>query len=94
MKKSNITFGDLFGSEVEVLMYPDRNVIGLIGIVENETQKTISIYRNKKTITLFKDYIVFKIRSKNSETVIYGNEIVGRPEDRTKEVIKKKIGLR
>jgi len=88
---SNILCHELVGLKVRVQQYTDLGLIGLAGVVVDETLKTLVIERaDGKRVRVFKanGVFVFKIPG-NGEVSVMGIDLLGRPWDRLKKNIKK-----
>lgn len=88
----NIYFHELIGLNIKILQYTDPNLIGVEGIVVDETQKTLVIEKpDGKKIRVFKENGVFEFKLPHGEKVIIkGIDIIGRPWDRLKRVLTAK----
>ncbi len=87
----NITRHELIGLEATILDSKDPNMQNLTGTIINETQKTLTIKTEKKTITTAKKDNTYKITLKEkTQLKINGKLLHGRPEDRIKKKTKNK----
>lgn len=88
----NIYYHELIGLRIRILQYSDDSLVGVEGVVVDETLKTLVIERdNKRRIRVFKSNGVFEFLLPNGEKVIIkGVDIVGRPWDRLKRVLTAK----
>jgi len=88
--RKNIYFHELIGLKITVLDYPDPSIAGVSGRIIDETRKTLLIETSKKRIIrLLKQKGVFEITLPTGEKVIIrGSQILARPEDRLKNMIK------
>lgn len=87
----NITRHELIGLKATVLTSKDPNMQNLTGTITNETQKTLTIKTEKKSITTAKKDNTYKITLKNkTQLKINGKLLYGRPEDRIKKKTKNK----
>jgi len=72
--------GELIGSTIEIIGSKNKTLVGLKGIVVDETKNMI-IINNKGTKKILKSHITFKVDGK----IIEGKQIQKRPEDRIKK---------
>ena len=83
----NIVYHELIGLEVTVILHSDPTLIGLRGIVIDETKHTLKIRTREGDKRVPKLYGVFRFRLPSGlEVDVDGSLIVGRPEDRVKRV--------
>jgi len=83
----NIVFHELIGLKVKVLSHSDPTVVGLEGIVIDETRNTLVIRSRNGDKRVFKHCGVFRFFLPNNVVVdVDGTLIVGRPEDRLKRI--------
>lgn len=89
LNRENIYYHELIGLKIRILQYPDDKLVGLDGVVVDETLKTLVIERGDKSrIRVFKANGVFEFTLPNGEKVIIkGIDIIGRPWDRLKKVL-------
>ena len=76
-----MTKAELIGSAVVVLDAPNKSLVGLRGVVVDETQYTIVIKTTQNQKRVFKRGATFRFGT----TTIKGDEITKRPEDRVKK---------
>lgn len=81
----NILRHELIGLQCKVVNSLNKSQIGISGVIENETLKTIVI--NGKRI--FKKGSIFRINVANKTVDVDGDHLLTRPEDRIKKKIKK-----
>ncbi|MCC6034734.1 MAG: ribonuclease P protein subunit [Desulfurococcaceae archaeon] len=88
---NNILCHELIGLEIKLLQYTDPALIGLSGIIVDETLKTFIIERSDgKKLRVFKANGVFELKIPSGQKVtIVGEDIMGRPWDRLKKYIRK-----
>jgi len=83
----NIVYHELIGLKVTVVLHSDPTLIGLQGIIIDETKYTLKIRTEEGDKRIPKLYGVFRFRLPNDlEVDVDGSLIVGRPEDRVKRV--------
>ncbi|HIP56893.1 MAG TPA: ribonuclease P protein subunit [Ignisphaera aggregans] len=83
----NIVYHELIGLEVTVILHSDPTLVGLRGIVIDETRYTLKIRTREGDKRIPKLYGVFRFRLPSGlEVDVDGSLIVGRPEDRVKRV--------
>ena len=68
----------LIGSKIEVVDADNKNLIGLSGVVIDETQNTLVIDNGKKVL---KAQVVLEVEGKR----VNGKDLIGRVEDRLKK---------
>jgi ribonuclease P protein subunit POP4 len=92
IKPSNILFHEIIGLKVRILQYTDPQLVGVEGLVVDETLKTIIIERsNGRRIRVFKANGVFEFTLPSGElVVIKGDDLIGRPWDRLKKLLTAK----
>ncbi|MEZ0290464.1 MAG: ribonuclease P protein subunit [Sulfolobales archaeon] len=92
-RASNIVYHELLGLYVKIISSTDPSVEGLEGVVVGETMKTLRILAasDNKTRTVFKVGNVFKFRIPESgeEVVVMGDQILGRPGERARRLVKR-----
>ncbi len=83
----NIVFHELIGLYVKVLKHDDPSLIGVEGIIVDETKNTLKIRIDNKTKTILKKgaLLLFKLSDK-VEVLVNGEQILGRPEERLKSI--------
>jgi len=88
---SNILCHELIGLEVKILQYTDPKLVGLAGVVVDETLKSLVIEKSdKRRLRVFKANGVFAFKTPSGEEIVtVGVHIVGRPWDRLKKNIRK-----
>jgi ribonuclease P protein subunit POP4 len=80
----------LIGLNVVVIESRDRGILGVHGVVIDETKNTLVIRRDSKTIIVPKNVARFRFYLPRGGFVdLEGRCFVGRPEDRIKTVVKK-----
>lgn len=89
INRDNILYHELIGLRIRILQYSDEYLVGLEGLVVDETMKTLVIEKDdKRRVRIFKSNGVFEFTLPNGEKVIIkGIDIVGRPWDRLKKVL-------
>ncbi|MEM4717822.1 MAG: ribonuclease P protein subunit [Desulfurococcaceae archaeon] len=87
--RENIYYHELIGLKIRILQYPDEKVVGLEGIVVDETLKILVIEKaDKSVIKVFKANGIFEFTLPNGEKVIIkGIDMIGRPWDRLKKLL-------
>lgn len=79
--KALVLMGELIGHETRVVKSPDRTLLGLRGPVVDETLNTLVIGRAGREIKVAKQGNMFEFGG----TLVRGEEILFRPEDRIKK---------
>ncbi|MCY0868806.1 MAG: ribonuclease P protein subunit [Desulfurococcus sp.] len=90
MRRASTIRHDLIGLKIRVLEYPDRKLVGLEGVVVDETLKTILVETaDGRRVRVFKFNGLFEFTMPSGETiVIKGWKIVGRPWERLKSALR------
>jgi ribonuclease P protein subunit POP4 len=81
----NILRHELIGLECTVVAAKNRDSVGIKGMIEDETLKTLVISGK----TVFKKGSTFRVILGRKTMEIDGDYLVSRPEDRIKKKIKK-----
>lgn len=82
-----IARGELIGLGVRVAAANDAGLVGLSGVVVDETLKTLTVRRGDgRESRLSKEGATFEFTTPQGKAVVVGSAIVFRPEDRTKKV--------
>jgi len=77
---------ELVGLRVRVLRHTDPTLVGLTGIVEDETKNTLLV--SGKVVP--KRGAVFEFSVSGRRIVIKGDDILYRPVERTRRVLRRK----
>lgn len=87
---ANLRYHQLIGLRARVLEYPDPQLRGVEGRVIDETLKTLVLeLDNGKRIRVLKLNATFEFLLPGGRPVIIrGDEIIGRPWERVKEVLR------
>ncbi|MEM4221941.1 MAG: ribonuclease P protein subunit [archaeon] len=89
-EKAKILLGEILGEKLTVIKSTCPELVGLSGIVVDETMNTFKIETIKKEEKIIpKKCCIFEI----SGVVIDGSEILYRPEDRLKKLWRKYYGV-
>lgn len=75
---------EYIGHEIEIVSAPQNALVGLRGIVVDETKNMLIVHVEGEDMKIPKKNLRFKILAEN--VVIDGNRIMFRPEDRIKKV--------
>jgi ribonuclease P protein subunit POP4 len=88
--RRNIFYHELIGLNVKILEYPDQSLVGLTGRVIDETLKTLVIETSSgRRVRILKANAIFQFMLPSKEKVIIrGVQILGRPEDRLKNIVR------
>lgn len=77
-------FQELIGKKIEVVNSTNKQLIGLKGVVVDETKSTLTILaEGERRISLLKAVVTFRLEE--TGLVISGVDIVRRPEERIKQ---------
>jgi len=83
----NLRYHELIGLKVRILAHSDPTLVGIEGVVVDETRNTLVIESSGRRKRVLKLYGVFEFELPNGRRVwLDGSEILGRPEDRLKRV--------
>ena len=86
----NVFRHEFIGLSVEVTESTNEGLIGLHGIIIDETRNTITVETNDTEKMIPKDNVIFLFTLPDgSQVSIDGKVIVARPEDRIKKKFKK-----
>ncbi len=85
--KPRITYSKLIGREIEIENHPDPTIKGLRGKVIDETMNTLVIRTPKGDKIIFKKGSLIRIYLHDYTIKVYGDSLVGRPEERVKQLI-------
>lgn len=85
MNERNAYFYEYIGKEVEVLFSSNASVVGMKGIVADESKNTITIKKGNASKIIPKSTSSLLISGKDGSFAINGKYICLRPEDRLKE---------
>lgn len=90
---NNVYYHELIGLEAVIEQYPDPSLVGRRGIVIDETMKTLVIETVEgRKVRVFKEYLGIKFKLPNGVfAYVDGFRILGRPEDRLKKVLKRRV---
>ena len=86
IQPTDLARSELIGLTVEVVDAKNKSLIGLSGLIVNETKSTLSIEKAGLVKKVIKSQIKFNIMFKGQTFQIDGKIVVGRPEDRLKKV--------
>lgn len=89
--RKNIFFHELIGLKTRILEHIDPSLVSVEGVIIDETQKTLVIETSEgRRKRVLKEHGVYEIQLPTGEkVVIRGYQILGRPEDRLKNILKK-----
>lgn len=86
MVTASIMQHEFIGLQTKVIKSSNPEVVGIEGIVVDETRNTLIILHKGKRKVIIKDTSIFNFVMPNATIVeIDGKVIVGRPEDRIKK---------
>jgi ribonuclease P protein subunit POP4 len=71
---------EFIGQNIEIIKSSNKSLTKMKGTIVDETKNTFRVMSNNKIKSVLKQSSVFKINN----TIIDGNEILKRPEDRIK----------
>lgn len=85
--RKNILFQTFIGIHVDVVKSVSRNLIGLRGVVIDETKNLLVLETDSGVKKLQKNACVFRFHLESGEQVeVEGKKILFRPEERPKKV--------
>lgn len=89
----NIYYHELIGLEATIEQYPDPTLVGRSGVVVDETMKTLLIETVEgRRVRVLKEYLGIKFKLPSGVSIyVDGFRILGRPEDRLKKALKRRI---
>ena len=91
----NINIRELIGLEVTIVTHLDPSLIGMNGRVMDETRSMFLVRTEEKEKKVAKKGALFEFNVPGPrgtmKIVLKGDDLVHRPEDRTKKLEKKKI---
>ncbi|MCD6488129.1 MAG: ribonuclease P protein subunit [Desulfurococcales archaeon] len=88
--KKNILYHELIGLRMHILEYPDQSLVGVSGIIIDETKKTLLIETMEGLRKrILKEHGVYEIwLPSGGKVIIRGSKILGTPEERLKRIVK------
>ncbi len=88
-KKQLLLADEFIGCKIKVLFSPCLSRIGIEGIVVDERKHVFVIQTDKKKVIVPKQYHTFElIFPDGNKLIVKGNEILFRPEERIKKVLR------
>lgn len=85
MRRRDIPRCELIGLEMKVVDAGNKDLIGIQGIIVNETKNTFVIEHENKTRIVFKEQVTLEIKMDGNIVRIDGKMLLGRSEDRVKK---------
>lgn len=85
MKIKDFLRGELIGLKMEITNSKNKNLIGLQGVIIDETKNTLVFKEEDKVRTILKEQVELKLSDGKNEIKINGDLLIGRPEDRLKK---------
>lgn len=82
----DIARSELIGLEAEVTDAKNKSLIGLKGLIVDETKNTISIETKEGIKNVIKAQVMLTVMFEGRAFQIDGKILVGRPEDRLKKI--------
>jgi len=76
-----MTKEELIGKKIKIIESKNKTLVGIKGIVVDETKNLIFVEDGKKTRKIVKDQCVFDVEGKK----VSGKDITNRPEERIKK---------
>ncbi len=84
----NIVRHELIGVSAEVVDAKNADLIGIKGVIVDETQKTLLLRTEKGLKRIQKSVVRLKLSFGRYKVLVEGKALYGRPEDRIKKKIK------
>jgi len=85
MNLKNFLTGEIIGLKMEIMDSKNKNLIGIKGVVIDETKNTLAIKEDNIVKTILKKQVVLKFNYGENNIIVDGNLLIGRPEDRIKK---------
>jgi ribonuclease P protein subunit POP4 len=82
---TNVIQHEFIGKEIEVVEASNQDLLGIKGIVVDETRNTFVIQTQSGEKKILKEQIVLKMEVQKEIILIQGKMLVGRAEDRLKK---------
>ena len=86
IQPTDIARSELIGLEAEIVEAKNKSLIGLKGLIIDETKNTIVIEKDGMAKKVIKSQVTLNITLEDQTFQIDGNILVGRPEDRLKKI--------
>ena len=86
IQPADIARSELIGLEVEVVDAQNKSLIGLRGLIVDETKSMLSIEKEGVVKKVIKSQVTLNILFEGRTFQIDGKVLVGRPEDRLKKL--------
>ena len=86
IQPADIVRSELIGLEAEVTRAGNKSLVGLRGLIIDETKNTLSIERDGVVKKVIKSQVMLNILFDGQTFQIDGRVLVGRPEDRLKKI--------
>ncbi|MDP2906525.1 MAG: ribonuclease P protein subunit [Nanoarchaeota archaeon] len=86
IQPADIARSELIGLEVEVVDAENKSLIGLKGLIVDETKNLLAIEKEGVVKKVIKSQVMIKVMLEGKAFQIDGKILVGRPEDRLKKV--------
>jgi ribonuclease P protein subunit POP4 len=86
IQPADIARSELIGLEVEVVDAENKSLIGLKGLIVDETKNLLAIEKEGVVKKVIKSQVMIKVLLEGKAFQIDGKILVGRPEDRLKKV--------
>ena len=84
----NIIFHELIGLPLEILNYPDPNLVGLKGRIVWETANTLKVEVSGRDLVILKSGGLFQVELPGGKaTIVRGDHILGSPPERARRIM-------
>jgi ribonuclease P protein subunit POP4 len=88
INRKNLLYHEIIGLEVCIIKHLDPSLEGKCGRIFYETKNTIVLETDKDKLKILKKGAVLEFRVDSEKIIILGDELIGRPEDRAKNILK------
>ncbi|MHA1754781.1 MAG: ribonuclease P protein component 1 [Candidatus Odinarchaeia archaeon] len=92
MKSDNLNLYliNLIGKKIKIINSSDPSLIGLTGIIKDETRNMLMINVENRMVKIPKKIVQLKIEINGEKMEVNGIRILGRPDERLKKIIRRK----
>ncbi len=88
INKKNLLYHEIIGLDVCVIKHLDPSIEGKCGKILYETKNAIVICEDKEKKLILKKGAIFEFRINNEKIIVSGDDLIGRPEDRVRKILK------
>lgn len=83
-----LAYSAIIGAEAVVEEAADPSLLGIRGIIVREGKNTITLTNGRREVNLLKWNVTLRLRTSSGEVLVPGTRLSGRPEERTKEILR------